>query len=377
MHSWLITAAIGTLLSLQMGGVKFDGTGIALVLAIGVGLVGLPHGALDHRMARTLLRGLGPALATVLFCLGYLVVAAVVVIGWILVPLLTIGTFFILSAWHFGLEEDERVERTWLQWIALVARGGMVIWVPATFQTSTTAQLLMVVVPGDEGGVAAAIVQAIKSLAPVLLALSVMDCFWFEKATAKSKVERVASPSFSSSPVATFPTSDRLPEAGSAAGAGVGPGGELNVGYGPSEAIVVHPCESGAWGESWGLDRWPNWQHRIRVLAFAILFANANPLISFGIYFCGWHSVRGLVHLRQEFAGPLGRFVLALLPISTISLLLFVAGFAVVLTNQSLNPAILQTIFIGLSAVAIPHLILHVYCDRRLGRAIEPAGASV
>ena len=63
----------------------------------------------------------------------------------------------------------------------------------------------------------------------------------------------------------------------------------------------------------------PAWQHRIRLASFAILFATANPLVSFGLYFCGWHSIRGLIHLHQQFGGPIGRFSLSLVPITACS----------------------------------------------------------
>ncbi len=106
-----------------------------------------------------------------------------------------------------------------------------------------------------------------------------------------------------------------------------------------------------------------SWQHRIRLVSFALLFANANPLVSFGLYFCGWHSIRGLIHLHQQFGGSVGKFGFSLLPITAAALILFAIGFVFSPNFGQITPAILQTVFIGLSAVAIPHLLLHVVSD--------------
>ncbi len=50
--------------------------------------------------------------------------------------------------------------------------------------------------------------------------------------------------------------------------------------------------------------------HRVRIrrsqvratlsLSFLLLFAVADPLIGFVIYFCGWHSMRGLFRLYRQ-----------------------------------------------------------------------------
>ena len=106
----------------------------------------------------------------------------------------------------------------------------------------------------------------------------------------------------------------------------------------------------------------------LRIVAFSILFATVDPLISFGVYFCGWHSVLGLAHLRDQFQFSNIELALNLLPISFMAIALFAVGFAVSSTVNLVGPAIVQTLFIGLSAVAVPHLLLHVITDSlRLG----------
>ncbi len=303
MHSLIITSLTGILLLLPVLGIQLAMSQVALALAIAVAFVGLPHGALDHRVGKKVLRSLSPTSSSLVFFCSYLLVALLVVTGWYVSPLLTIVGFFCLSAWHFGLEEDEREIRSRWHWAAMVARGGMVIWVPCVFQGEQISELLVTILPSEDTFAAAQVVALVQFVAPLLVGLTLFDAFSY--------------------------ANDRQP---------------VKVGLSPE------------------------WQHRIRLVGFAILFATASPLVSFGVYFCGWHSIRGLIHLHQQFGGPIGRFSLSLLPITGAALALFGIGFAISPNFGQLTPAIIQTVFIGLSAVAIPHLLLHVVSDSLAAR---------
>ena len=80
---------------------------VGAVLALLVALIGLPHGAGDHRLARSRFEPfLGPGWWGV-FLVGYLAIAAAVVLGWVVTPAATIILFFFASAWHFGQEEPD------------------------------------------------------------------------------------------------------------------------------------------------------------------------------------------------------------------------------------------------------------------------------
>jgi len=298
MHSLIVTTIVCvTLLAGALGlGLPYWVTGV--ILTLGVALIGLPHGALDHRVGQRLFRSLNPLSAMILFFMTYLGVAAVVVLGWFVSPLLTISGFFCLSAWHFGLEEDERRIDSRLQWLAMVARGGMVIWVPTMFQGDQITKLLTLILPSGDTQVATQIVVAISIIAPLLALLTIFDAFTFQ-----------------------------MPQSEDRAGV------------------------------------WSTWQHRVRLLAFAILFATADPLVSFGIYFCGWHSIRGLVHLREQSGLDTAQFLPKLIPISVVAIGMFGAGYLLSRSQNFVTPALLQTVFIGLSAVAIPHLLLHIVAD--------------
>jgi Brp/Blh family beta-carotene 15,15'-monooxygenase len=185
----------------------------------------------------------------------------------------------------------------------MVARGGMVIWVPSVFQGEKISELLITILPSADAFAATQVVALIQFATPLLVGLTLFDAFSY--------------------------ANDRH---------------DVKLGLSPE------------------------WQHRIRLAGFAILFATASPLISFGVYFCGWHSIRGLIHLHQQFGGTIGQFSLSLLPITGAAFVMFGIGFAISLNYGQLIPAIIQTVFIGLSAVAIPHLLLHVVSDSMAAR---------
>ncbi len=304
MHSILVTNSIVLLLMLECAGLGLSGLSfgsLAVGVAIAVALIGVPHGGLDHVVGRDLI-GYRSLSGTLAFLLMYMMVSATVVAGWYLLPRLTILVFFCLSAWHFGLEEDDRKHHSALQWAGLIARGGMVIWVPAMFQGPEVAALLNLVLPQADLNLANHVVGIIQVVGPLLIVLTVVDLFGFELWTSGEQHQATA-------------------------------------------------------------DRAATWQHRLRVISFFALFAVANPILSFGIYFCGWHSIRGLIHLHDQVGGSARSLGLQLLPISIAAIVLFAGGFYFWSTIDDVTPAVVRTIFIGLSAVAVPHLLLHVISD--------------
>jgi Brp/Blh family beta-carotene 15,15'-monooxygenase len=90
-----------------------------------------------------------------------------------------------------------------------------------------------------------------------------------------------------------------------------------------------------------------------------VLFAVATPLVSFPVYFCGWHSARGLRRLRRELGESWPQLAASLAPLTgtAIALIALLAWF--VLGGSGWNETLLRATFVGLSAVAVPHLVLH------------------
>lgn len=107
------------------------------IIALGplVALLGLPHGALDHRVASTLWPFV-TARDHVIFVTGYTGLAFMVVALWTLQPSVALGTFLIYSALHFA--DDWRRELGLWQSLPL---GISVIALPALAFQSDVAML--------------------------------------------------------------------------------------------------------------------------------------------------------------------------------------------------------------------------------------------
>ena len=80
---------------------------VLTLLAIGVGLLGLPHGALDPLIARQADLWSSP-LGFLAFNLSYIMLAALTVTFWLLAPPFALAGFLLISAWHFAGDWFER-----------------------------------------------------------------------------------------------------------------------------------------------------------------------------------------------------------------------------------------------------------------------------
>jgi len=265
------------------------------ILALLVAVVGLPHGAADHRYARP---RLGPLLGTLwlpVFLGGYAAVMASVVAGWVVAPAATIVVFFLASAWHFGREEPRPLGPCRLRPLFRFARGGLVIWTPLVVHTADVRGILGIVAP-------AAPAFAIDRSVALLTA-----CSWALLAVAAAgwMIQGLAA---------------------------VRRGGRVRRVLLVDNALVA---------------------------SLVTLFALVGPLVGFIVYFCAWHSVRGLRRLRVELgeSWPVLAKSLALPTGAAIALIGLVAW--VGLDTAGWSHALIRATFVGLSAVAMPHLLLH------------------
>jgi len=269
------------------------------VLAVLVAVVGLPHGAADHRFARCRLEPiLGPAWGSV-FLTAYLAIACGVALGWFFEPAATVLVFFLASAWHFGQEEPDLAAgprgATLLRTAFRVARGGVVIWIPVALQTDEVVRILSLTAPH---GAAPQIRWAVDAL---------VVCSW-----AMLAIEVVAVVRQSLSAVASA---------------------------GRRRRILL-------------LDL-------LMVASLATVLATMNPIVGFLVYFCGWHSVRGLRRLRRELGENWWQLALSLAPMTALSIALIATTACLVLQAPTWNDTLIRATFVGLSSVAVPHLVLH------------------
>ena len=272
-------------------------TGITVgVLAVLIALIGLPHGAADHRFARPRLEPVFGMAWLLVFLTGYLVVAMAVVCGWFVAPAATVVGFFLASAWHFGQEEPRfPVGPRGLRPVFRFARGGLVIWMPLVFHAREVASILGLAAPG---GLSPAIEQAVSLLT---------TCSWI-----------------------------MLPLA---AVAWMLQGAEASARSGRSRRVLL--------------------ADNALVLSLVVLFAVASPLVSFPIYFCGWHSARGLKRLRRELGESWPKLARSLAPLTVGAIALIGLAAGLMLGGAGWNGTLIRATFVGLSAVAVPHLLLH------------------
>ena len=272
------------------------GAVLAATLAVLVAGVGLPHGAADHLFARPRLEPLCGAAWAAVFLAAYLAVAAGVVAGWFGAPAATIVVFFLASAWHFGQEEpDLAIGPRRLRPLFRFARGGLVIWLPLVVHTADVSRILAVVTPGEAGRGVDEAVFGLKGFSWAMLAVASLG--WVLEVL----------------------------KAGRA-------GGRLRRVLLTDSAVVA---------------------------SFAVLFAIASPLVGFLAFFCGWHSVRGLRRLRRERGETWARLGRSLAPMTVASIALITATAWLLFREPRIDDTLLRATFIGLSGLAVPHLVLH------------------
>ncbi|MEL7335930.1 MAG: Brp/Blh family beta-carotene 15,15'-dioxygenase [Planctomycetota bacterium] len=173
-----LTLALAASVVCQLISVDAFSPSLLIFSAVLIGLLGVPHGGLDHRCGR---RWLKPVLGkrwTHLFFISYLAVAALVTIAWFTFPRVTVLGFLVLSAWHFGREEN--VTRPTLR---TIAAGGLIIWAIAVFRTSEMVTVLSATIGENSTEQAEQIVQAARLAS--LLALPA-GLFWASTSAAKA-----------------------------------------------------------------------------------------------------------------------------------------------------------------------------------------------
>ena len=299
MHSTIVSLTYVTLTLVELVGLGSSRPVEAVILAASVAFIGVPHGAFDHIVAQRLLRPMVGGLWSALFFISYLAISSCVVMGWFFWPAGTILAFFLMSAWHFGIEDREWSELRGLSHVFAIATGGLVIWLPALIRQRDVIDLLTVVTPGNDQRVASACVTITAASAFVFAPLVLIGTIKSFDHFLKSK--RSFASLFSSDLFRNF--------------------------------------------------------------ALILLCATVSPLVSFAVYFCGWHSIRGLVRIAAAVKNHPLKLALKLAPLTLMAIGLAVAGSFVWSSTDFLTPSLIRTVFIALSALAVPHLFLHVSDD--------------
>lgn len=152
--------AVLTLIALGLGVPSPSPTVQVVLLGVLVGVLGLPHGALDPLIARRL--GLwGTPWSFVAFNAVYVAIVVIVVVLWLVLPVASLVVFLLVSALHFGSDWNAK-RAPWLRFLA----GFGLLSVPAVLHQSEVRAAYVVL--AGEGGAAIAVAQ--QWLGPLALA---------------------------------------------------------------------------------------------------------------------------------------------------------------------------------------------------------------
>lgn len=285
-----------------------------VMLGLLVALIGLPHGAADHRFARPLLEPrLGKAWLP-LFLAVYLLVGAAMVIGWSISSAATITIFFIASAWHFGQEEPCLGGRSRAR-LYRFARGGLVIWTPLACRGDEVRHILKMTAPLGVDVQVEAAVSMLSVLSQLMIVVAAIAWGLQVRRAQASK--------------------------------------------GLKRRVLALDC--------------------VMVASMVALFATTNPLVGFLVYFCAWHSARGLRSLRRQLDESWRELAKSLAPMTLLAVLLIASGSWLLWRGLSLDDFLVRSTFLGLSAVATPHLLLHSVAPmlRQVSRLGDSPGLAV
>ena len=107
----------------------------------------------------------------------------------------------------------------------------------------------------------------------------------------------------------------------------------------------------------------------IEILSLLFIFYFFDPLMSFTIYFCFFHTYKHLKHLIKNININLTNQKFVIYSTIAFTVISWVGGLGIVfylIQNISLYESILKVIFIGLAALTLPHMLLvDVFYRRR------------
>ena len=99
----------------------------------------------------------------------------------------------------------------------------------------------------------------------------------------------------------------------------------------------------------------------LEILLLLLIFYICDPLLSFSIYFCFFHTYKHLKHLINNIYLHISNKTFVLYSTLIFTIISWIGGAVVILfltQNFNLYESIIKVIFIGLAALTLPHMIL-------------------
>jgi Brp/Blh family beta-carotene 15,15'-monooxygenase len=106
-----------------------------ILLAILLPFAGIPHGALDYKIAQNTFKPKMDRLWSVTFLTGYVIGMTTVLLAWHVNPTVSLAVFLGITAFHFGTGDTLTTSRTptAIRIADVIGRGGIVLTFPAFF----------------------------------------------------------------------------------------------------------------------------------------------------------------------------------------------------------------------------------------------------
>ena len=99
----------------------------------------------------------------------------------------------------------------------------------------------------------------------------------------------------------------------------------------------------------------------LEILFLLLIFYFFDPLLSFSIYFCFFHTYKHLKHLIKNIYSNLTNKKFVIYSTLIFTVISWIGGLVIVyylVQNLSIYESILKVIFIGLAALTLPHMLL-------------------
>ena len=99
----------------------------------------------------------------------------------------------------------------------------------------------------------------------------------------------------------------------------------------------------------------------VEIFFLLFVFYMFDPLLSFAIYFCFFHTYKHLKHLLSNVYLHLPNKKFVLYSTFVFTIISWIGGLAIIFflaQNFTIYESILKVVFIGLAALTLPHMIL-------------------
>ncbi len=131
---------------------KFNNLNISSILCLLLILIiGVSHGSLDHNKGKKLL-SLFNIKSTYIFYITYILISAIVIVTWILLPSMTLILFLTIASYHFGKEDTQFLinDRSYFTQILYFFKGFLIILAPLYFHFQETIAIFKLLLIDNE-----------------------------------------------------------------------------------------------------------------------------------------------------------------------------------------------------------------------------------